>query len=116
MPGVKAILTADELPAPADLVTDLGAVIKANPRGEKALTNEPMYFGEPILAVAAIDEDTAAEAIEKIVIEFEPLPHVVDPLVSLRPGGPNAARRRQHLGAVRRRSPASRRRRSRSRS
>ncbi len=90
LPGVKGILTADELPDQADLVTDLGAVIKANPRGEKALTNEPMYFGEPILAVAAVDEDTAADAIEKIVIEFEQLPHVVDPLVSLRPGGPNA--------------------------
>ena len=49
-----------------------------------------MYEGEPILAVAAVDELTAAEAIEKIEIEFEPLPFVVDPLVSLRPGGPNA--------------------------
>jgi len=90
MPGVKAILRADELPAPADIVTDLGHTIKANPRGEKALTDEPLYFGEPILAVAAVDELTAAEAIEKIRIELEPLPHCVDPLVSLRPGGPNA--------------------------
>src|SRR5882757_5521685 len=89
MPGVKAILTQDDLPAPADSVTDLGAVIKANTRGEKALTNEPHYQGEPVLAVAAVDELTAAEAIEKIDIEFEPLPFVVDPLVSLRPGGPN---------------------------
>jgi xanthine dehydrogenase molybdenum-binding subunit len=30
MPGVKAILTQDDLPAPADSVTDLGVVIKAN--------------------------------------------------------------------------------------
>src|SRR4026207_2141532 len=37
MPGVKAILTADDLPAPADIVTDLGQTIKANPKGEKAL-------------------------------------------------------------------------------
>ena len=51
---------------------------------------EPMYDGEPILAVAAVDELTAAEAIEKIQIEFEPLPFVVDPLVSLRPDGANA--------------------------
>jgi CO/xanthine dehydrogenase Mo-binding subunit len=90
MPGVKAILRADELPAPADIVTDLGATIKANPKGEKALTDEPLYFGEPILAVAAVDELTATEAIERIQIEFEPLPHAVDPLVTLRPGGPNA--------------------------
>src|SRR2546423_2390966 len=30
MPGVKAILTADDLPAPADTITDNGAVIKAS--------------------------------------------------------------------------------------
>ena len=65
MPGVKAILTQDDLPAPADSVTDLGVVIKANQQGEKALTNEPLYQGEPVLAVAAVDELTAAEAIEK---------------------------------------------------
>src|SRR5580693_8761729 len=45
MPGVKAILTADDLPAPADIVTDLGQTIKANPKGERALTNEPLYHG-----------------------------------------------------------------------
>ena len=89
MPGVKAILTANDLPAPADSLTDLGTVIKANPRGERALTNEPLYQGEPVLAVAAVDEYTAAEAIEKIDVEFEPLPFVLDPLDSLRPGGPN---------------------------
>ena len=90
MPGVKAILTMDDLPAPADSVTDLGQVIKANKLGERGLTMEPVYQGEPILAVAAVDELTAAEAIEKIRIDFEPLPFVIDPLESLRPGGPNA--------------------------
>ena len=69
IPGVKAILTADELPEQADLVTDLGAVIKANPRGEKALTNEPVYFGEPILAVAAVDE-RLDRALAALVPEF----------------------------------------------
>jgi xanthine dehydrogenase molybdenum-binding subunit len=90
MPGVKAILTADELPAPANSINDNGTVILANPRGYQALTNEPLFQGQPILAVAAIDELTAAEAIEKIKIDLEPLPFVVDPLATLRPGGPNA--------------------------
>src|SRR5436190_9081897 len=90
MPGVKGILTADDLPAPADVVTDLGQTIKANTKGEKALTNEPVYQGEPVLAVAAIDERTAAEAIEKIEIAWEPLPFAVDPIKSLLPGGSNA--------------------------
>jgi xanthine dehydrogenase molybdenum-binding subunit len=89
MPGVKAILTADDLPAPADTLTDNGTVIKASKWGERGLANEPVYQGEPILAVAAFDELTAAEAIEKIQIDFEPLPFVVDPLDTLRPGGPN---------------------------
>src|SRR5713101_4965722 len=89
MPGVKAILTADELPPPANSINDNGNVILANPRGYQALTNEPLFQGQPILAVAAVDELTAADAIEKIKIDLEPLPFVVDPLVSLRPGGPN---------------------------
>src|SRR6266478_7432580 len=75
MPSVRAILTADDLP-------DLRGA-------ERALTNEPLYQGEPILAVAAIDELTAAEAIERIEVRFEPLPFVVDPVESLRPGGAN---------------------------
>src|SRR5438105_745353 len=90
MPGVKGILTADELPAPADVVTDLGQRIAANTKGEKALASEPVYQGEPVLALAAVDELTAAEAIERIDIDWEQLPFVGDPLVSLRPGGPNA--------------------------
>jgi CO/xanthine dehydrogenase Mo-binding subunit len=89
MPGVRAILRASELPAPADIVTDLGERIAANPLGERALTDEPVYAGEPVLAVAAVDEETAAAAIEAIHVDFEPLPFVVDPMVSLRPGGPN---------------------------
>ncbi len=89
VPGVKAILTADDLPAPADTLTDNGTVIKASKWGERGLTNEPVYQGEPILAVAAVDELTAAEAIEKIELDLEPLPFVTDPLGTLRPGGPN---------------------------
>src|SRR5690348_14569470 len=77
MPGVKGILTADELPAPADVVTDLGQRIAANTKGEKALTNEPLYQGEPVLAIAAVDEATAAAAIEQIDITWEHLPFVV---------------------------------------
>ena len=77
MEGVIAILTADEVPEiPAP--------------GNPILTNEPLYVGEPILAVAAVDETLAEEAIAKIKVDLEPLPFTVDPLESLRPGGPNA--------------------------
>ena len=64
MPGVKAILTADDLP-------DLNGA-------ERGLTNEPLYAGEPILAVAAVDELTAAEAVEAIQVDLEPLPFVTE--------------------------------------
>src|SRR5204863_6174994 len=76
IPGVKAVLTAADLP-------DLRGA-------ERALTHEPLYQGEPIVAVAAVDELTAAEAVERIDLDLEPLSFVVDPLESLRPNGPNA--------------------------
>ena len=77
MEGVVAILTADELP-------------DVDPPGNTILTNEPLYVGAPILAVAAVDETTAQNAIAAINLDLEPLPFCVDPLESLRPGGPNA--------------------------
>jgi xanthine dehydrogenase molybdenum-binding subunit len=77
MPGVRAILTADDLP-------------EAARGGIPALTNEPLFEGEPILAVAAVDELTAAQAVERIDVDFELLPFVTDPLESLRPDGSNA--------------------------
>ena len=84
MSGVRAILTADDLPELEEADPARSA------RVERALTNEPLYQGEPILAVAAVDELTAADAIERIELDLEPLPFVVDPLESLRPAGPNA--------------------------
>src|SRR6185295_9408191 len=89
MAGVKAILTADDMPGAAAGAT-LGENVQATAQAERGLTNEPLYHGEPILAVAAIDELTAALAIEAIEIDFEPLPFVVDPIESLRPGSANA--------------------------
>lgn len=77
MEGVLDILTADEVP-------------QRDPPGEQCLTNSPLYEGEPILAVAAVDETTAADAIEKIRVDLEPLPFALDPLDSLAPRGPNA--------------------------
>jgi CO/xanthine dehydrogenase Mo-binding subunit len=101
MPGVHAVLTADELPNVAPPVRTTAAAEEEGPDGaatekpkpikaELGLTNEPVFQGEPILAVAAVDEGTAAEAIERIKVDLEPLPFCVDPLESLRPGGPNA--------------------------
>jgi CO/xanthine dehydrogenase Mo-binding subunit len=85
MPGVKAVLTPDDLPQ--NLGTrPSGSSLTPQP----ALAKEPLFEGEPIAAVAAVDEATAVAAIEKIKVDYTPLPFVVDPLESLRPGGPNA--------------------------
>ena len=77
LPGVLGVLTAadvPQLPAPA----------------EPILTNEPMWIGQPIVAVAAETETIAQDAIDLIKVDFEELPFTVDPLQSLFPGGPDA--------------------------
>ena len=89
MPGVKAIITEDDLPKAAAGAT-LGEGVQATAQGERGLTNEPLYQGEPILAIAATSEQIAADAIEAIDIEYEPLPFVVDVIESLKPSGANA--------------------------
>jgi CO/xanthine dehydrogenase Mo-binding subunit len=89
LPGVKAILTVDDLPG-VQAGQTLGEGVVSTAQGERPLTNEPCYEGEPILAIAAVDEYTAAEAIERVQIEFEPLPFNVDVIDTLRPGSPNA--------------------------
>jgi xanthine dehydrogenase molybdenum-binding subunit len=76
LPGVKAVLTPRDVP-------DLGGA-------EKCLTDEPLCGGEPIVAVAAVSEEIAAEAVELIHVDLEPLPFVIDPIESLRPDGPDA--------------------------
>src|SRR3954463_15573421 len=88
MPGVKAILTADDMPGAATGAT-LGENVQATAQAERGWTKEPLYEGEPILAVAAVDELTAAEAIERILIEYELLEFVTDPIESLKPNGPD---------------------------
>ena len=90
IPGVKAILLPEEVPGPKDQVNDMGQTLRANPFSERALATEPLYQGEPVLAVCAVDEATAVEAIEKIKIRWDVLPFNVDPVATLRPGAATA--------------------------
>ena len=76
MDGVIDILTAEDVPPPP-------------PPGNPMLTNNPKYVGQPILAIAAETESIAADALDKIKLEYEVLPFTIDPLVSLYPGGPD---------------------------
>ncbi len=77
MEGVHAVITADDVP-------------EVSGAAEPILTNEPVYQGQPIAAVAAVDETTAANAVEALNLQMQPLEFVLDPIDSLRPGGPNA--------------------------
>lgn len=88
VPGVVAIMTADDIPSPPPFGPP-GSTPPPNVN-QMPLTNEPLYVGDPILAVAAESETAAADAIDKIKLDLEELPYVVDPLESLYPGGPNA--------------------------
>lgn len=77
LPGVYGVLTADDVPT------------FPQPQ-EQILNSSPNFVGEPVLAIAAADEATAANALDRVQIEYEALPFTLDPLESLYPGGPNA--------------------------
>src|SRR3954470_18380816 len=95
MPGVTAIYTG------ADLVADNigtlptlpifkrpdGSAMTVPPR--RLLAHETVRFaGEPVAAVVAASRVAAQTAAEAIVVEYEVLPSVVDPVAATRPGAP----------------------------
>ena len=57
------------------------AVLKLN---EKRVS----YEGDQVAAVAAVDEETAEEALRLIAVEYKPLPHVVTPEKAMAEGAP----------------------------
>ncbi len=69
-PGVLAVITGAECPRPYS-VNDL------LPTETALAVDKVRYFGEGIAAVAAINEQIAAEAVELIHVEMEELPVVV---------------------------------------
>ncbi len=65
--------------------------IKFGPRSEDwtiMACDKALFEGDEIAAVAAVDEDTAEEALELIRVEYEELPAVFDPLDAMQPGAP----------------------------
>ncbi len=56
---------------------------------EEILCREKVrYIGDPVAAVAAIDEEIAEEALDLIEVEYEILPAVFDPLEAMKEGAP----------------------------
>jgi carbon-monoxide dehydrogenase large subunit len=69
--GVRAVISGKDFPA-----TLYGPFLKDEPPLARDCVR---YYGEPIVAVAALDEETAAKAVQSIAIEYEELPSVLDP-------------------------------------
>lgn len=51
-------------------------------------TDKVRYIGEDVAAVAAVDEETAMEALSRIRVDYEPLPAVFDPEEAMKEGAP----------------------------
>ena len=72
MPGVHAVITGADLPVKFGILPVT--------QDERALEHEKVrYVGDPIAAVAAIDEETAAAACDAIAVEYE----VLEPVMSI---------------------------------
>ena len=83
--GRKAILLPEDVPGPKDQVNDMGQTLRANPYSERALATEPLYQGEPVLAVAAVDEADGGRSDREDQDSLGVLPFNVDPVATLRP-------------------------------
>ncbi|MDQ3380457.1 MAG: xanthine dehydrogenase family protein molybdopterin-binding subunit [Actinomycetota bacterium] len=77
LPGVVAILTADDLPI----------IARGTDRTTEPLARtEVVFAGQPVAVVVAESEATAEDAVEAVMVEYEPLPAVVDVEDAMLPG------------------------------
>jgi carbon-monoxide dehydrogenase large subunit len=87
-PGVVAVLTADDLSGVTPLVaTSRMANYYATPISPLA-RGKVRYVGEPVVGIVAESRYHAEDALELIVIDYEPLPVVIDAEEAVRDGAP----------------------------
>ncbi len=79
LPGVRAIITAEDIPEIKIGWARDHPVLKSG---------KVRSFRDEIAAVAAVDEDIAEEALELIQVQYEELPAVFDPEEAMKPGAP----------------------------
>src|ERR1700681_255115 len=84
MPGVVAVFTHDDV----DLVAP--ALIPVNPAVQRPAlaTGKVRFVGDPVAAVIASSLSEATDAAAAVVVDYDPLPAVVDPEAALEPGAP----------------------------
>jgi 4-hydroxybenzoyl-CoA reductase alpha subunit len=80
LPGVRAVVTADDTPKRL-----WGAFVRDQPA---LAIDKVRYVGEEVAAVAAVDLDTARAAVALIEVDWEELPAVFDAEDAMRPGAP----------------------------
>ena len=80
VPGVHAVLTADDIPTHL-----VGRMLRDMP----ILARDVVRFaGQKVVVVAAEDDDIAEEALNLIEIEYEELEPILDPSDAIKPGAP----------------------------
>ncbi len=81
--GVKAIITADDLPDHTNGDRAMRDIL------ENCMARKKVYYdGHAVAAVAAIDQATAKKALALIKVDYEILPHVTDVDEALKPDAP----------------------------
>jgi CO/xanthine dehydrogenase Mo-binding subunit len=82
LPGVNAVVTRDDFP-------ELQAGTPGGDLSRNIMAREKvLYDGHPVAAVAATSESIARRALKLIKVEYEILPHVIDPVEAMQPGAP----------------------------
>ncbi len=89
-PGVRAVVTAQDLPQIADKLADLGeAIVNLRDASNNVLAyGKVLYKGHAVAGVAAVNLHVAQEAVELIDVEYEVLPHVTGVLEAMEDGAP----------------------------
>ena len=91
LPGVKAVVTAADLPDVSAEFTDQseGAAVNYGFYSRNVIAREKaLYKGHAVAAVAATDAATADAALALIDVDYEVLPHVLNAADALAPGAP----------------------------
>lgn len=76
VPGVVAVLTAQDLPSRDKLIASRNSAILAK--------NTVMFRGQPVVVVVAENEAAAQDGADAVLIDYEPLDPIVDPLAAMR--------------------------------
>jgi 4-hydroxybenzoyl-CoA reductase subunit alpha len=98
LPGVKAIITAKDT---YHIKYGSNEYFFPHTVDQMAIESEKVrYIGDEIGAVAAVDEETALEALKLIDVKYEVLPSVTDPLEAMKPGAPQIHEAMNNIGVI----------------